>query len=265
MMRRTIHRAVVFFALCAGCSRPPVSADWIVARLDSEPETLNPVLYKTAAAQSVMFGGNNSQVYEFLLQYNRKTWALTEPLLAESHPEISADRLTYTYKLRDGVRWHDGRPLTPEDIVFTFKATMCPLVDSAEKRSSLADMTNVEILEDRRIRFTFAKPNVFNIHSTGNQQGIIPKHVFDPDGVLDSFSYKDVIGPKGKTDPKIKEFADRFNKHLNNRMPIGTGPYRFEKWETGMEIHLARMGTTSVRSRISTGSSSESFQIPRPR
>jgi len=117
---------------------------------------------------------------------------------------------------------------------------MCPLVDSADKRSSLTALTNVQILQDHRIRFTFSRANVYNINSTGSQQAIIPKHVFDTDGLLDSFSYQDVVGPKAKAESKIKEFSNRFNKHPNNRMPIGTGPYRFEKWETGREIRLAR-------------------------
>lgn len=254
MMRRTFALAFILASLLFGCSRPdragngnssadsgtPVSGDWIIVRMETEPETLNPPLYKTSNAGYAMWGVNNSQIYEFLLRYNTKTWTITEPLLAESYPEISEDHLTYTYTIRDGVKWHDGQPLTPEDVLFTHKAAMCPLVDSAALRSYFTNMTNVEILEGRRIRFSFSKPNVLNIDVTGNELAIIPKHIFDPDGLLNAFTYKDIIGPKGKTDPKIKEFADRFNKHPNNRMPIGTGPYKFEKWDTGKEIVLSR-------------------------
>src|SRR5262249_53934708 len=67
-----------------------------------------------------------------------------------------------------------------------------------------------------------------------------PKHIFDEDGLLDAFSYKDIIGPTGKTDPRIQKFADRFNKHAAGRAPVGTGPYKFEKWDSGREIVLTR-------------------------
>lgn len=256
-MRRTTFYAFLLFTLSFGCASsvetpgkavepapgPPVPGDWIFARLEADPDILSPVLYKTAPSQYAMFGANNSLIFEHLLRYNPKTWLLTEPLLAESYPDISADHLTYTYRLRSGVTWHDGHPLTPEDVLFTFKAAMCPLVDSADKRGSLVDLANVEILSDRTIRFTFSKPSVFNIHNTGDQLGIIPKHLFDPSGLLDALTYEDIAGPKGKSDQKIKEFSERFNKHSNNRMPVGTGPYKFEKWETGREIRLVRNDT----------------------
>jgi peptide/nickel transport system substrate-binding protein len=254
MMRRTVILSLVFISVVVGCSRPdqpangnssvdagtPVSGDWVVVRIDTEPETLNPPLATTTNANYAMWGANHSQIFEFLLQYNTEDWRLTEPLLAESYPEISDDHLTYTYTVRDGVKWHDGQPLTVEDVLFTYKAAMCPLVDSASYRSYFTKMTNVEILEGRKIRFSFSEPNVLNVNNTAGELAIIPKHVFDPEGVLDGFTYKDIIGAKGRTDPKIKEFSDRFNKHPNNRMPIGTGPYKFEKWDTGKEIVLVR-------------------------
>ena len=79
---------------------------------------------------------------------------MTKPLLAESLPEVSSDHLTYTYTLRDGVKWHDGKPFTAEDVLFSAKVAMCPLVDAAPLRSTVTDLSNVEILEGRKIRFT---------------------------------------------------------------------------------------------------------------
>jgi ABC-type transport system substrate-binding protein len=85
-----------------------------------------------------------------------------------------------------------------------------------------------------------SQPNVFNLRNVvTNLMPIMPKHVFDEKGSLDGFSYKDIISPKAKTDPKIKEFGEQFNKHPASRAPIGTGPYKFEKWESG-EIVLKR-------------------------
>jgi len=147
--------------------------------------------------------------------------------------------LTYTVTIRDGVKWHDGQLLTPEDVLFTFKATACPLTDTPDRRSFLRDIADIQI-DGRKVRFQMTKANVYNGRIITNVLPIVPKHVFDADGLLDQFSYTDIIGPKGKTDPKIKAFAAQFNSNPANRNPVGTGPYKFEKWDSGREIILSR-------------------------
>jgi len=250
-MRRTLALSLISLTFLLGCSRPnkpsdkgaaggpPVQGDWAVVRYEAEPDVLNPLLNRSALSGYVLYGVNSSQVYEYLMNYDPKTWSMTNGLLVEGPPEVSADHLTYTFKVRDGVKWHDGQPFTGEDILFTFKAAMCPSVDSAIYRTYLTDLKDVQ-LEGRTLRFQMSKANVFNQFSLGNILAILPRHVFDPDGLLDGFGFKDIIGPKGKTDPKIKKFGEQFNNHPANRAPIGTGPYKFEKWDTGREIVLAR-------------------------
>src|SRR6516225_8190482 len=134
--------------------------------------------------------------------YNAKDWHLTEPLLAEAPPEVSDDHLSYTFTIRAGIKWHDGHPLTPDDVLFTFKATMCPLIDAAHFRSYFTDLTDVQI-DGRKVRFLMKQPSVFNVANLASIVAIVPKHVFDPEGLLDGLSFKDIIAPKGKTDSRI--------------------------------------------------------------
>src|SRR5207302_1482931 len=136
-------------------------------------------------------------------------------------------------------KWHDGKPFTSEDVLFTFKAVACPLTDTAPLRSFLTDLQDI-VMDGRTMRFNMSKPNAYNISNLANSLAIVPKHVYDAEGLLDAFSYKDMIGPRAKTDPRIKKFADQFNSHPANRAPIGTGPYKFEKWESGRELVLTR-------------------------
>jgi peptide/nickel transport system substrate-binding protein len=251
MMRRILTLALL--SVCfAGCSRPdntavqgaadagePVQGDWVIVRYETEPDNLNPLTSTSTYTNYINLGVNNSQIYELMMGYNTRDWAVTEPILVEAPPEISDDHLTYTFKIRDGINWHDGKPFTPDDVLFTFKAAMTPLVDSAAVRAWLTDLKDIQV-EGRTMRFSMSKPNAYNIVALANTLAIIPKHVFDSEGLLDGFTFKDILGPKGKTDPKIKKFADQFNSHPNNRAPIGTGPYKFEKWDSGREIVLAR-------------------------
>ena len=253
-MKRGIFVGLILALLIlSSCSRPdtaadskaprdigaPVQGDWLIVRYEGEPDKLNPLLSTSTYANYAMFGANSSQIYEFLMAYDMKDWTFTKPLIASAPPEVSADHLTYTFPIREGIKWHDGQMLTPNDVLFTFKAAMCPLVDSAQYRSYLGDLTDVQI-DGNKIRFIVSKPNVNNVSNLGNILAIVPKHVFDPEGLLDSVTFKDIIGPKGKTDPKIKKFADQFNGHPANRAPVGTGPYKFEKWDTGKELSMVR-------------------------
>jgi peptide/nickel transport system substrate-binding protein len=254
MMRRSMVLAFVLVSLVLGCGRPdraaggsgaggdtttPVTGDWVIVRYEGEPDSLNPITSSSAVASYAMYGVNGSQIYEFMVSYNTDDWSLTQPILVESMPQVSEDHLTYTFIAREGIRWHDGKPFSADDILFTFKATMCPLVDSAPARSYLTELKDVQV-EGRTIRFQLTKASAFNIINLANTLAIIPKHVFDPQGLLDGFSFQDIIGQKGRTDPKIKKFSEEFNKHPASRAPIGTGPYKFEKWDTGREIVLTR-------------------------
>ena len=58
-------------------------------------------------------------IFDSLVELDEKLGV--KPLLAESW-EVSKDGLTYTFKLKKGVKWHDGKPFTAKDVAFTFKA-----------------------------------------------------------------------------------------------------------------------------------------------
>src|SRR5690349_9262519 len=99
----------------------PVPGDWIIVRYEGEPDKLNPLISSSTYANYAMYGANSSQVYEFLLAYDLKNWTLTKPMIASAPPDVSPDHLTYVFPIRDGIKWHDGQPLSPEDVLFTFK------------------------------------------------------------------------------------------------------------------------------------------------
>ncbi len=253
MKRPTVSLLILILMVMLGCSRPdkaataggavegpPANGDWIIVRFEAEPETLNPVVSTTAVSTYIVGGANNSNIYESLLQTDSSDWSKLLGRLAESRPEVSDDHLTYTFTLRDGVKWHDGKPFTAEDVVFTFKSVVSPSVDSAPLRSYLTDLKSVEQVDSRKVRFTVSKPYFMNEIVLGQFIDIVPKHVFDPQGLLDGLQFADIVGPQGRTNTKLKQFGEQFNKHANNRSPIGTGPYRFEKWDTGKEVVLVR-------------------------
>ncbi|MFP6581165.1 MAG: peptide-binding protein [Candidatus Hydrogenedentota bacterium] len=181
--------------------------DTLVLRLRAEPPHLN-ILLDTADAGASYIA--NGFIFEPLMMVNDDTleW---EPFIAKSW-EISDDHLTYTFQLRDDVTFSDGVPLTAHDIKFTFDITMKPEVEAFQRKASLEDIDTVTVLDDYTIQYKMKKP--FFRHLLILALGeIYPKHIYE----------------KGD-----------FNHHERNRSPIGSGPYLFEKWDTGQQIVITR-------------------------
>lgn len=180
----------------------PVDGDWLIYHLSAEPATLNPITATDAYEGTV----NNGKIYETLIERNNETLEL-EPLLAESW-EISEDKLKYTFKIREGIKWHDGTPFTSEDVVFSYKSIMNPKVDSPQLRSYFQEIKDVKAIDDLTVEFTYARPYFLALEFCGGMP-IVPKHIFE----------------KGD-----------FNTNPAGRHPIGTGPYKFDRWTTGRDI-----------------------------
>ena len=149
------------------------------------------------------------------------------PALAESY-ELDEDTNTYTFKLREDVKWHDGEPFTAEDVKFTIEAIMDPENES-EIFSNYEDVEEITTDGDYQISFKLKDPNyAFLEYMT---IGILPKHLLE-----------------GKSMQEDEYF----------RAPVGTGPYKFESWDEGQSITMAEL-------RASERSYSRSWKTTTPR
>ena len=187
-----------------GGGAEPAQGDWFIWRLPAEMPTLNPLTSTDAYASDVL-----QFLYSTLCDRDPVTLEMT-PLVAKSW-EISDDKLTYTFHLRDDVVFSDGEPLTAEDVKFTYDRLMDPTVDSPHLRSYFTDVTSCEVLDLYTIRYTCSKPYYRHIVMLGLLE-ILPAHIY------------------GKGD---------FNSDYN-RTPVGSGRYILEKWDTGLQVVLAR-------------------------
>jgi peptide/nickel transport system substrate-binding protein len=135
------------------------------------------------------------------------------PILAEAVPSLedgtlAKDGKSVVWKLRKGVTWHDGKPFTADDCVFTWQYARDPAT-AALTVGSYKDVT-VEKVDDHTVKVGFAKPTPFWADTFVAAAGcIIPKHLFEP-----------YIGAKSREAP-------------TNLKPVGTGPYMFKDFKPG--------------------------------
>ena len=164
----------------------PVTGDWVVMNLLDEPETLNPFTSSSASATNIY-----SYIYETFLETRREPPWDNVPLLVESMPETSEDHLTYSWTLRQDITWHDGKPLTVHDAVFTLKAIMNPYVDDLPTKPYYAELDSIQLSGERTLKMFCSQPYFMHEDFLGGFQ-VLPEHIFDPEGVLKSFSYYQV-------------------------------------------------------------------------
>ena len=210
----------------------PTTGDWLIIHSQSDPEQLNPLTSNDASSSEV-----NGYIFESLLSRNPRTLEL-KPLIAESRPEISEDKLSYIFKIRKDARFQDGRPVTGEDVLFSVKAIKNPFVNAPFLRVYFNSVVDAELLDPYTIRFVIREPYFLNESVLG---GIIllPRHYYDPENLLGRVTVRELAQDPAKLPAEVKKFSDLFNRNYN-RNPLGSGPYKFNLWNTGREIELVR-------------------------
>jgi peptide/nickel transport system substrate-binding protein len=133
------------------------------------------------------------------------------PAMAESWTS-SRDCRDLTFKLRRDVKWHDGRPFTADDVVFTYQAMINPKTPAPFKEGFLL-VKDVEAPDPYTVRVRYEKPYARAIETWGTY--ILPKHL------LESFAE-----------------AGTLRESPQNSWPVGTGPYRFQEWKPGEKVVL---------------------------
>ncbi|MEV0584976.1 ABC transporter substrate-binding protein [Nonomuraea sp. NPDC050310] len=195
-LARRLAALTVAATLATACSAPqgPAPAaggagDAFVIGLGSEFENLSPVLGFAADGGSLMFDGLMRRAPDLSLQ----------PNLASAPPASSPDGKTVTFTLREGVKFHDGRPLTARDVAYTYTTLLDPKTNSPISGDYSA-IEQVSAKDDRTVEFTLKHPYAPLVQRT--TLGIVPEGGIDP------------------------------------AKPVGTGPYSFVSWTPGDKVVL---------------------------
>ncbi len=205
----------------------PQYGDWMVRHMLSDPQSFNPYTSSDAGASTVM-----QYIFDTLLYADNEPPYQLKGKVAKSYPQVSADKLSYTFALREDVYFSDGRPLTAEDVLFSMKVIQNPRVLAPHMRNYYSAVKNVVTNGDGSITFECNEPYFRNDLSLGSFE-ILPRHFYDPEGLLDPVPITSLIDGSWETGPhkeRIERFADQFNQDFNRKL-MGSGPYAIEDFD----------------------------------
>jgi microcin C transport system substrate-binding protein len=155
-------------------------------------------------------------IYETLMSRSEDEVATEYGLLAEAakHPD---DFAWVTYRLRQEARWHDGKPVTPEDVVYSLEQLkkLSPMYASYYRH-----VTKAEKVGDREIKFTFDSPGNRELPHIVGELMVLPRHYWEG---TDSQGHKRDIS------------------QTTLEPPLGSGPYRIKNFEAGRSVSLERV------------------------
>ena len=197
-----IARALLIGYLASMAIVPGYAAakDEVVFGITLEPDRLDPTTAPAAAIGEVV----HYNVFEGLVRIEEN--GDTTPLLAESW-DISADGRTYTFNLRPGVRFHDGHPFDAAAVKFSFERAQAPGSGNKSRTKLFDKIERIDTPSPLTVVLSLRHPDPHLLYRLGENPAVI-------------------LHPAS---------ADRAAT-----APIGTGPFRFERWDKGHSITLVK-------------------------
>ena len=167
-------------------------------------DSFNPFIIKGSPAAGI------GRIYESLMAGSADEPFSEYGLLAESIT-VPRDRSWVAFKLRAEARWHDGKPVTADDVIWTFEALITKAVPFY--RGYYGDVKKVEKVDERTVRFTFGSGTNRELPLILGQLVVLPKHYW----------------------------AERDFTRTTLEPPLGSGPYRIGAFEPGRDVEYERV------------------------
>lgn len=208
-----IFSTQVFFAFRdANSIEVPAEGGVYTEGLVGKIGNLNPLLARTSADRDI-----SNLIFAGLTRFNPQTGEIEGDLATYI---LSDNKRTYTFRLKENIYWHDGEPITADDVIYTYKTVLQnPLFKNHFLQDAFKDVT-VERTSPREIMFTLKTPYAFFLSNL--TVGILPKHVLE-------------LVP-----------VENLDKSDFSLSPIGSGPYMFSSIDVGVnetKVLLKRFDT----------------------
>ena len=196
---------------------------------------------------------SSSNTRNHLFKYTQKTLTQTNiesleavPILVERLPSVDSTGKVYSFQLIKDAKWDDGTPFTSKDVLFTVKATLCPLADNAVFRSNYTSVIDSIVLDPENPSHAFklyTKKRQWTDRKIFNEIYMQPAHLWDSTGVLEQVTFKQLQDTSWVPSEELKSYFEGFNdasKAFEPKYMYGLGAYKVSKWEKDRFIILER-------------------------
>lgn len=241
MLLRTFQVVSIFLLILLVSCRSNEAGNQVVVQIPSEPKTLHPIEGYDASRLQVLYLTHQSltTLDPYTLEHM--------PLLARDLPNISEDRLTYSYEVHPDANWGDGAPITVDDVLFSLKAAMSPLLNQVAGRSQFSHINGVSLYKGNNKRFNLQmKDRTSDNRYIMDAVHILDKRIFDPEGMLDHIRVAfladspDVVAQ----DSLMIQWAQTFTDPKYGREPDflrgGSAPYEVQEWVPNQRVVLKK-------------------------
>ncbi|MGE5618976.1 MAG: ABC transporter substrate-binding protein [Sphingomonadaceae bacterium] len=169
----------------------------------NQPNTLNPITAPDIVSRSMI-----EMIFDGLVAAD-DSFKIRGELATEW--QTSADGTEWTFHLRKGVKWHDGKDFTADDVKFTYDTVINPNTKPTVSKADYAAIQRVEVVDPHTVRFRLSRPDAAFLSRL--VLGIAPKHLLEGQDLATA---------------------------AFNSQPVGTGPFIFESWSKGESVTLKR-------------------------
>jgi len=204
--------ALAFAGCTSGHAEPRHGRDTLVVAVRKEPISLNPLLLEGTDAYTY-----GPLLYSYLTRYDengRVVGDLVREVPTLANGGVSSDGKRLTFALRRGVRWQDGAPVTARDVVFSYEAVMNP-ANNVPERYGYDLVASIRAPDPYTVVVTLKRafsPIIGFFFGGDSNYPILPAHLLAGARSLNAVGF--------------------------NASPIGSGPYRFDRWDRGDRISL---------------------------
>ena len=239
MIKKLLLTLFISATLASCVKKRDLSQNTVITHILSQPDGLHPF-------------NDNSAMRTFVFQYTQKTLIKLDiesleyiPMLAKEMPTASEDNLSFTYELKDGIKWDDGTPLTAKDVAFSVKLMLSPLTNNAQIRSNYTTVIkNIELDKENPMKFTMHAQNVhWDNKYIFSELYIVQKSLWDKKGVLDNVTFADLLADDFKETEALSDWFNAYNNADNSYQPellVGLGAYQVTEWVASQYITIEK-------------------------
>lgn len=219
----------------------------VTIRLPNEPESLHPIFSKSIYASQI-----ESLILLPIAEYDPVSMSLSPLLITEipvgekiTEGKHSGGKV-FQLHFRPEAAWADGKPVTGEDYLFTFKSVYNPYVNAGSWKSFMDFISEIVVdpNDPKHVSVYIDSTYILELEATTNFN-LYPAHTYDPENIMSRFTLEE-LRETGKTwtaeqDSVLKRFATLYESPAYFRETVsGSGPYQLDQWMTGEFIRLKR-------------------------